>query len=66
MFKSKARLRVSMIDLLSSYLPRPPEGSASPALASALALSLACLPELAQALTCLPWLHTNNPMQHII
>ena len=66
MFKSKARLRVSMIDLLSSYLPRPPEGSASPALASALASSLACLPDLAQAclpaLTCMPWLqHSSTP-----
>ena len=46
-FKSKARLRVTMIDLLASFLPRPPEGSAPPVLGTftdALAAGLASLP----------------------
>ena len=50
-----------MIDLFSSCLPRPPEGSTSLTLTSALASSLACLPDLAQFLTCMPWLLPSTP-----
>ena len=50
-----------MIDMFSSYLPRPREDSALPTLASALASGLACLPDLAQLLTCMPWLHPSTP-----
>ena len=52
-----------MIDLLASFLPRPPEGCAPPVLGTltdALAAGLASLPDLTQALTCMPWLHTPS------
>ena len=59
--EQSAPSRDSMIDLFSSCLPRPPEGSTSLTLTSALASSLACLPDLAQFLTCMPWLHPSTP-----
>ena len=58
-----------MIDLLASFLPRPPEGCAPPVLGTltdALAAGLASLPDLTQALTCMPWLHTPSTPANMV